>query len=114
MRLVDDDAGQGDLAPLLSFEAHQRIRGNDDVAGLGFLADRRSPSRGGLSDAAHAQAGRERRGLLRPHAHDRGRSDHEDRATPHLRRAQSRDRGQDLHGLAQAHVVGQDPTQSGG
>ena len=61
-----------------------------------------------------AQAGRERRSLLRPHTHDRGRSDHEDRAAPHLRRAQGRDRRQDLHGLAQAHVVGQDPTQSGG
>ena len=113
LRLVDDDAGQGDSAPLVGLEARQRVRGDHDVAVLHLRRDRRSPARRCFDNAANAQEGRELRGLLSPHAHDRGGGDDEDRPDAGARGAQGSDGGEDLHGLAQAHVVRQNGAEPG-
>ena len=54
LRLVDDDAGEGDPAPLVGLEARQRVRGDHDVAVLHLRRDRRSPARRCFDNAANA------------------------------------------------------------
>src|SRR5680860_535417 len=48
---------------------------------------------------------------MRPHGHDTGRRDDEERACPVLSRM--RDQGQGLQRLAQTHVIGEDPAEPG-
>ena len=114
---------------LLLAQAHDRVGGDDDVAALHDLRHSLLALGGGPPHGPHPQPRAEALGLLHPGADDGGRCDDEHRSGP-LRLSgvtgagrlaplgllaqldEALDGGEHLDGLAQSHVVGQDPAEA--
>ncbi len=110
LRLVEDRAVPGDLDERVVVDPEQRVRRDDDVRVADLLGERRPAALLGRGDGGDAQARREPPGLGGPVADDAGRCHHQEaRLRPLLRDAG--DQRQRLDGLAEAHVVGQDPAE---
>ncbi|WP_275693225.1 hypothetical protein [Nocardioides sp. TF02-7] len=88
-------------------QPEEGVRRHDEVAGR---RERRDVV-GAAGGDADPQARRVARRLARPRRDDAGRRDHEERAVVGALDPRPRDEREHLEGLAEAHVVGQDPAE---
>ena len=105
LRLVQHGRAQFDLAPRLDVAPQQCVVGHQQVVRVG-VRQQVAASRAAL-EHGHAQPGRKTFGLAAPVVHDRRRRHDQRRPERGIVLAQVQQPHECLHGLAQAHVVGQ-------
>ena len=113
LRLVEDHATPADLGELRGVDAQHRIGGDDEVGAVDRLGDGLAPAAVGVRQGAHDEVGDELRGLAGPRADDARGGDDEHRPVELARLVGAGEQCQGLHGLAQAHVVGEDAPETG-
>ena len=99
---------------MFTLQARQRVGGDNDVGVFDLLRNRRSSARGRFIHGAHTQMRRKSAGLIGPDADNGRRRDDKHwgsftRRLLHMKGGHGRE---DLNGLAQAHIIGQDSTDS--
>ncbi len=109
--LVQDQPRPGQLRVGVEVDPQQRVRGDHRVGARDGLVERLAAAVAGLRYRDHVQSRREPRGLGRPVRHHARRGDDEKRRSGRAGLPGVADQRQGLQGLAQAHVVGEDPAE---
>ncbi len=128
LRFVEDEPRPLAGGDLVLIKPEDRVRDDDDISPGGHLGEGDLPLPPGLTDDANVEVRGDLRRLLRPHRnHGGGGDDEERRALPAvgpgpagtgaavavpLRAAGVGDERERLHGLAEPHVVGEDPAET--
>ena len=109
--LVEDHPAPVESAVLAGVDPQERVAGDHHVRPRHLVRHGGAALAGGGVQDAHVEVRGELLGLGRPHGHHGARRDHEERRPlgPGLARVGEEREG--LDGLAQAHVVGQDPAE---
>ena len=109
--LVEHHAAPVDPAELAGVDPQERVGGDHDVGARGLGGHVRAALADGGVQHTHVQVGGELLGLGGPHGHHGAGRDHEERRPLGPSLACVGEEREGLDGLAQAHVVGQDPAE---
>ncbi len=111
LRLVEHQTAPLEGEVVVGLHPVERVGGDHQVGAVAQLGQRRAAARLRTGDDPHVEARGELLGLVGPHRHHAGRCHHEEGAG--ARGACVRHERQRLQGLAEPHVVGEDPAEPG-